>query len=86
MVGSGHPFPSPPDWHSDWASEVHVARIGAVTYAIAGALLATFTYEFAGVWLFPAAQTERPLPLSPASRMFAYLVVGLIAGSALPSR
>jgi hypothetical protein len=57
--------------------------IGAVTYAIAGALLATFTYEFAGVWLFPTAQTERPFPLSPASRMFANLVVGLIVGAAL---
>ncbi len=57
--------------------------IEAVIYAIAGALLATFTYEFAGVWLFPAAQTDRPLPLSSASRMFAYLVVGLMIGAAL---
>jgi hypothetical protein len=57
--------------------------IEAVIHAIAGALIATFTYEFAGVWLFPAAQTDRPLPLSSASRMFAYLVVALIIGAAL---
>jgi hypothetical protein len=57
--------------------------IEAVTSAIAGALIATFTYEFAAVWLFPAAQTDRPLPLSSASRMFAYLVVALIIGAAL---
>jgi hypothetical protein len=55
----------------------------AVIYAIAGALLATLTSEFASIWLFPAAQTDRPLPMSPASRMFAYLVVALITGAAL---
>jgi len=57
--------------------------IEAVIYAIGGALLATFTYEFAGVWLFPAAQTDRPLPMSSGSRMFAYLVVALVIGAAL---
>jgi len=57
--------------------------IEAVFYAIAGALLATVTYEFAGVWLFPVAQTDRPLPLSSASRMFAELVVALRIGAAL---
>jgi hypothetical protein len=57
--------------------------VGAVISAIVGALLATFVYEFASVWLFPAAQTDRPLPLSSGSRMFAYLVVTLIVGAAL---
>jgi hypothetical protein len=57
--------------------------LGAMTYAIAGALLATFTYEFASIWLFPAAQTDRPLPTSSGSRLFAYLVVALIMGAAL---
>jgi hypothetical protein len=57
--------------------------IEAVIYAIVGALLATFTYEFAGVWLFPAAQTDRPLPVTSGSRMFAYLVVALMIGAAL---
>jgi hypothetical protein len=55
----------------------------AVIAAIAGALLATFGYEFASVWLFPAAQTDRPLPLSAGSRMFAYLVITLVVGAAL---
>jgi hypothetical protein len=55
----------------------------AVIYAILGALFATLTYEFAGVWLFPAAQTDRPLPLSSESRMFAYLVVALMISAAL---
>src|SRR5262249_35993559 len=49
--------------------------LGAVIYAVAGALLATLTYEFASIWLFPAAQTDRPLPLSSGSRMFADLAV-----------
>jgi hypothetical protein len=57
--------------------------IEAMIYAIVGALLATFTYEFAGVWLFPAAQTDRPLPVTSGSRMFAYLVVALMIGAAL---
>ena len=57
--------------------------IEAVIYAILGAVFATLTYEFAGVWLFPAAQTDRPLPLTSASRMFAYLVVALFIGAAL---
>jgi hypothetical protein len=57
--------------------------LGAVSYAIAGALLATFAYEFASIWLFPAAQTDRPLPTSSGSRLFAYLVVALFIGAAL---
>jgi hypothetical protein len=57
--------------------------IEAVIYAIVGALLATITNEFAGVWLFPAAQTDRPLPVTSGSRMFAYLVVALMIGAAL---
>jgi hypothetical protein len=58
---------------------------GSAAYAIAGALIATFTYEFASVWLFPAVQTDRPLPFSSASRMFADLVVGLFIAAALAS-
>jgi hypothetical protein len=57
--------------------------IEAVILAIAGALLATLTYELAGGLLFPAAQTDRPLPLTSASRMFADLVVALFIGAAL---
>jgi hypothetical protein len=57
--------------------------IDAAAYAIAGALLATLTCEFAGVWLFPAAQTDRPLPMSPESRMFTYMVVTLMIGATL---
>jgi hypothetical protein len=57
--------------------------IEAVIYSIAGALLATFTYEFASVWLFPAAQTDRPVPMSSGIRMFADLLVALIIGAAL---
>jgi hypothetical protein len=56
---------------------------GAVIHAMVGALLATFTYEFASIWLFPAAQTDRPLPMSSGSRMFAYLVVALIIGASV---
>jgi hypothetical protein len=56
--------------------------IGPIMYAVGGALLATVIYEFAGVWLFPAAQTDRPLPTSPGSRLFAYLVVALMIGAA----
>jgi hypothetical protein len=56
--------------------------IASVVPAVAGALLATFTYEIAGVLLFHAAQTDRPLPMSSGSRVFAYLVVSvLIAGA-----
>ncbi len=57
--------------------------IEAVIYAIAGALLAILTYEFASVWLFPAAQTERPLSRSPGSRLFADLLVSCMIGAAL---
>ncbi len=57
--------------------------VEAAAYAIAGALCATFSYEFAGVWLFPAAQTDRPLPASPESRLFAYLILALMVGAAL---
>jgi hypothetical protein len=57
--------------------------VDTTAYAIAGALLATFTCEFAGVWLFPAAQTDRPLPISPESRMFTYLVVALLTAAAV---
>ena len=57
--------------------------IETVSYAIVGALLATFSYEFAGVWLFPTAQTDRPLALSSGSRLFAALAVSLIVGAAL---
>jgi hypothetical protein len=56
--------------------------IDAMTYSVVGALLATFTYEFAGIWLFPSAQVDRPLPVSSESRLFAYLVVALIVGAA----
>jgi hypothetical protein len=56
--------------------------IASMVPAVAGALLATFTYEIAGVLLFHAAQTDRPLPMSSGSRVFAYLVVSvLIAGA-----
>jgi hypothetical protein len=57
--------------------------LGAATYAVAGALLATLTCEFASIWLFPAAQTDRPLPTTSGSRLFAYLVVALLIGAAL---
>ena len=60
--------------------------IEAVIYAIAGALLAILTYEFASVWLFPAAQTERPLSRSPGSRLFADLLVSCMIGAALGVR
>jgi hypothetical protein len=51
--------------------------------AIAGALVATLTYELAGIWLFPAAQTDRPIPMSSGSRLFADLIVSLMTAAAL---
>jgi hypothetical protein len=57
--------------------------IGAVISAIVGALLATVTYEFASIAIFPATQTDRPLPMTSESRLFAYLVVALAIGAAL---
>jgi hypothetical protein len=56
--------------------------IDGMTHAIAGALIATVTCEFAGVWLFPAAQTDRPLSLTPESRAFAFLIVAVVIGAA----
>jgi hypothetical protein len=55
----------------------------AVLYAVVGSLLATFVYEFAGVLLFPTAQADRPLPISPGIRLFADLVVSLVIGASL---
>ena len=57
--------------------------IEAVIFAIAGALLATFAYEVTSVWLFPAAQTERPIPRSSGSRLFVDLLVASMIGAAL---
>jgi hypothetical protein len=57
--------------------------IEAIVYAVVGAILATVIYEVAGVWLFPRAQTDRPLPISSAARLFAYIVVALGISSAL---
>ena len=58
--------------------------IEASILGIVGAVLAAMTYELAGIWLFPAAQTDRPLPPSSGSRMFACLVVVLITAAAWP--
>jgi hypothetical protein len=51
--------------------------------AIVGALVATLTYELAGILLFPAAQTDRPIAMSPGSRLFADLVLALLTAAAL---
>jgi len=52
-------------------------------YAILGAVIATFLYEFGGAVLFSSSQTDRPLPVSPGSRMFANLVIALFLAGAL---
>jgi hypothetical protein len=55
----------------------------AAMLGVLGAVLAAIAYELAGIWLFPTAQTDRPLPLSSESRLFAYLVVTLITAAVL---
>jgi hypothetical protein len=57
--------------------------IEALAFAIPGALLATFLYEFTAIWLFPMAQPDRPLPVTPGSRLYAHLVAGLVVSVAM---
>jgi hypothetical protein len=57
--------------------------IAALAFAIPGALLATFLYEFTSIWLFPMAQPDRPLPVTPGSRLYAHLVAGLVIPAAM---
>jgi hypothetical protein len=53
---------------------------------IAGALLATVTYEFAGIWLFPQAMMDRPVSASWQSRLMARIIVAtLVAAGAVLS-
>lgn len=52
-------------------------------YALLGALIATLIYECSGAVLFPNAQSDRPLPLTSGSRLFAHLVIGLILAGVL---
>jgi hypothetical protein len=59
------------------------SAIEAAVVAIGGSLLAALTHELAGIWLFPSAQTDRPLPMSSGSRLFAYLVVALFTAAVL---
>ena len=57
--------------------------VEAAVLGVAGAVLAAIAYELSGIWLFPGAQTDRPLPLSSESRLFAYMVVALITAAVL---
>ena len=57
--------------------------IEALAFAIPGALLATFLYEFTAIWLFSMAQPDRPLPVTPVSRFYTYLVTGIVVSVAM---
>jgi hypothetical protein len=51
--------------------------IRALLGGVGGALVATVVYELAGILLFPLAQTDRPISLTPATRLLARLIVAV---------